>query len=393
MDLVRTVFTDFFTHTQPLFGAIGIFLLFFILSFNATVVRFIFRSAYKEKQYALRRYVTTFTLLFVITLLYIIIDTHVISLPDPVVFYGFYILAFTILFGIRPALLPSVLVIILVEYYVYEPHTVSLFRHPISMIYMVFAIIIALLLGQIIRLNQQKLMKKNEDLDLLIKARDQFTAVAAHELKTPLTTISLYSQVLNKQYKNEKASKVLQNSVQTITRETDKLTYMINDLLDFSRFQNKKFKLNRENLNLMQLCRERVHVVQSLYPDHRYIFRPKTGSATMYADRLALDRVLTNLLTNAGKYSHPKSTVEVALKKNPKEFIISVKDKGIGIDKNYLVHLFEPFYQVENGKKGLGLGLHIAQSIVKMHGGSIWVESTLGKGSTFFVSLPIQPIG
>jgi len=390
MDLVQTIFTDFFLHTQPFFGAIGLLLLLVALFFSATLVRSIFHEALREKQRFARNYIIMSILLFGVTLLYIIIDTHVISLPDPVIFYGFYLLGFTILFGIRVSLFTSILIIIFIEYYVYEPHTISLFRRPSSLAYMAFTIITALFLGQLIRQYHQKLLKKTEDLNLLIKARDQFSAIAVHELKTPLTTISLYSQVLDKQYKNKKASKILQDSVQTISHETNKLTYMINDLLDFSRFQNNKFALRPKVFNLDRLCKERVKVVQSMYPDHKYTFQQKVHNTAIYADRIALDRVLTNLLTNAGKYSQPGGKIVTKLQRQHKEFILSVKDEGAGIRSEHLERLFEPFYQVEGGKKGLGLGLHIAKSIIELHQGRMWVESRAGRGSTFFVSLPIK---
>ncbi len=382
-------FDDLLVHIAFLTGVIASLLLLLAISFKTTLLQFIFHVYSSEKLKLIRRYVSIFILLFATTLIYLIIDTHLARLPDPIILYGFYILGFTILFGMRSAVLASVLSVLLIEYYLYEPrYTLSIIHHPINLLYIIFVVTIGMFLGQKIRRYQQKLLKRTEDLDLIIKARDQFSAIAVHELKTPLTTISLYSQVLSKQYKNDTASKVLQDSVKTITRETDKLNFMINDLLDFSRLQSNKFKLNSEFFNLAELCRDRVEIAHSLYPDHMYTFVQRTKNSTIYADRLSIDRVITNLLTNAGKYSSFKSKVVVTLQKKKSEFILRVKDKGNGIDNAHIDKLFEPFYQVENGKKGLGLGLHIAKSIVEMHKGKIWAESIIGKGSAFFVSLP-----
>lgn len=391
MSVLLTSYHDLFIHIRFLLGAMSILLLAFIVSLNKNTFQPLFRLQSQEKLQTFRNYVLFFLLLLLTTLIYLVIDTHIVHLPDPIILYGFYILGSAILFGTQVAIVASVISVVLIEYYLYEPRfTLLPLHHPINMLYVVFVVVIGLLLGKTIRQYQQSLLKKTEDLDLLIKARDQFSAIAVHELKTPLTTISLYSQVLNKQYKNKTASKVLQNSVQTITHETEKLNYMINDLLDFSRFQTNKFALNAEVFNLADLCRERIKVAQSLYPDHEYTFKQDIRNTNIYADRVAMDRVITNLLTNAGKYTSAGSKIIVTLQKKHQEFIISVKDRGKGIDKDHLDKLFEPFYQVENGKKGLGLGLHIAKSIVELHNGRIWVESKLGKGTTFFVSLPIN---
>lgn len=390
MNFFLTSFEDLFSHSSFLLEAIGILLLAFILSVSSVTFQSLFKLQTKEKLHTFRNQLVSFLLLFFTTFIYLIIDTHIVPLPDPMILYGFYLLGFTILFGIRAATFASILSMILIEYYLYEPRYILFpLHHPINILYMVFVIIIGVFLGQAVRREQQKLQGENESLDLLIKARDQFSAIAVHELKTPLTTINLYSQVLNKQYKNKKASKVLQNSVQTISHETEKLNYMINDLLDFSKFQTNKFTLNTEIFSLAELCRERINIAKSLNPSQKYVFKQHVRIATICADRISLDRVLTNLLTNAGKYSSPKGKITITLQKKHREYILSVKDAGSGIAKEHLDKLFEPFYQVENGKKGLGLGLHIAKSIVELHKGKIWVESKIGKGSTFFVSLPI----
>lgn len=391
MNALLTSYNDLFLHIRFLLGSVGILFLAVIVSFNKSTLQLLFRLQTQKKLQIFRNYVLFLLLLLLTTLVYLVIDTHIIHLPDPIILYGFYILGFTILFGTQAAIVASVVSVILIEYYLYEPRfTLLPLHHPINMFYVVFVVILGLLIGKTIRQYQQGLLKKTEDLDLLIKARDQFSAVAVHELKTPLTTISLYSQVLNKQYKNKTASKVLQDSVQTITHETEKLNYMINDLLDFSRFQTNKFTLNAEVFNLADLCRDRIKVAQSLYPDHEYIFKQDIRNTNIYADQVAIDRVITNLLTNAGKYSSPGYKITVTLRKKHQEFMVSIKDRGKGIDKEHLDKLFEPFYQVENGKKGLGLGLHIAKSIVELHSGRIWVESKLAKGTTFFVSLPVN---
>ncbi len=392
MNIVKHLFVtsnDLLIHVRFLLGIITTFLLVLALSFNNTF-QSVFKVQLLQKLLIFRKYVLLFILLFLTTLVYLVVDTHIFALPDPIVLYGFYILGLTILLGTQVAVVASFVTVILIEYYIYEPRfRLFYIHHPINVLYIIFIIGLGLLIGRIIRRYQQGLIKKSEDLDLLIKARDQFSAIAVHELKTPLTTISLYSQSLNKQYKNRNASQALQNSIQTISHETEKLNYMINDLLDFSRFQTNKFNLNAEVFNLALLCRDRIKVAHSLYPDHEYIFKQYTRSSNIYADPVALDRVITNLLTNAGKYSEIGGKITVTLRKKHREFVLSVTDRGCGINQDHLYNLFEPFYQVENGKKGMGLGLYIAKSIVEVHKGKIWVESVEGKGSKFSFTLPV----
>lgn len=338
-----------------------------------------------------RKILGLFVLLFTTTFIYFVIDKYVSRLPDPIIPYILYILLFTIFLGVRIGVLLSIITIFLIEYYLYEPRYIfGITHHPLNIVFISFGLMSGVAIGHEIRKHQQKIEKHSQDLDLLVKAKDQFTAIAVHELKTPLTAISLYSQMLDKQNKNETASKTVQKSIQTITRETGKLTYMINDLLDFSRFQRNKFQLNAEVFNLADLCKERIAIAKTLFPHHIFILRQYVKNTAIYGDRIAIDRVITNLLTNAGKYSFPKSTIIVTLYKRYNSFIICVKDKGVGIDKNHLDKIFEPFYQVESGKKGLGLGLHIAKSIIELHNGKIWAESKIDKGTAFYIRLPVN---
>lgn len=384
-----TVYKNLIPHIWLLLVIIGSLGLLSVLSYSTYFTNTVLQLRWKLSK--IRNFLLSLGILFLTTILYLAVDTHVVRLPDAIILYAFYILGFTIIFGVKAALIASFISVILIEYYLYEPrYGLYPLHHPENTIYVLVVIGIGMVIGQNIRRYQQKLLNRTEELDQLIKARDQFSAVTAHELKTPLTAISLYSQVLEKQYKNERASKALQDSVHTITRETDKLTVMINDLLDFSRFKSNKFKLSPEVFNFAQLCEERVKIIQALYPNHIYIFRNNTKNATIYADRISLDRLLTNLLTNAEKYTPSKSNIIVILKKKSREFILSVKDQGEGISGEYLEKLFEPFFQVKDGGKGLGLGLHIARTIVELHYGKMWVQSRLNKGTTFFVKLPVN---
>lgn len=368
---------------------LGIFVSLFLLSYTkflVTNLQFI-RNNFQIK--TLRRFLLFLILLIFSTLLYWEIDVHFIELPHPGIPYIFFILIATIFFGVRIGLITFGLTIFLIDYYLFEPRfTFYLFHHGVDMAMIIAGLIVSLFIGQRIRFYEETFRKRNIELGFLIKARERLIAIAAHELKTPLTSINLYAQILSKQYQQQEIGSTLQRSVKTIERETVSLTEMINDLLDFSRVQNNKSSLKPEHFDLGELITRKIEIVQSLFPDHRYIFQQQLTSAKIYADRISIERIITNLLTNAGKYSAPDTKVIIRLQKDKNYYVIKVEDHGSGIGQDQQARLFEPFYQVENGKQGLGLGLYITKTLVKLHNGKIWIESKIGKGSTFFIALP-----
>ncbi|OGH38867.1 MAG: hypothetical protein A2905_05510 [Candidatus Levybacteria bacterium RIFCSPLOWO2_01_FULL_36_10] len=326
------------------------------------------------------------------TLLYRIFNAKLVNLPDPVFPYLFYILVLAIIFKVRTAALTAVLSFFLIVYYILIPK----YNFYSSSFNQVVALTLAglglsLLIGSIIRNFQQKILKQKEELELLVRARDQFTSVTAHELKVPLTTIKLYSQLIDKKYKGKEKIDIskLQDSAKAINEETDKLLNMINDLLDFSRTQRNKLQIKPELLNLVPLVRERIKVMRGVYPDHKYVFILYVKNAIIYADHLSVERIFTNLLTNAARYSSSQSKITVGLNKKKKHYTVTVKDQGIGIEKKLQNKIFDPFYQGQHGGQGLGLGLYIAKTLTKLNKGEIWFRSRFKKGSTFYVSFPM----
>ncbi|MCL5409832.1 MAG: HAMP domain-containing histidine kinase [Patescibacteria group bacterium] len=234
----------------------------------------------------------------------------------------------------------------------------------------------------------------HEDLKILIKARDQLSSVVAHELKTPLTTIKLCTELLlhNANNVNQKAKFI--EKLMTIDQETDKITMLSNSLLDFYRILTGKLVLNLSLFNLAEFCQQKIAIMQSIYPHHQISYQSNLGNLVIRADKLRLDEVLTNLINNAVKYSRPGSSVKVQLANNDQTIQLTVQDRGIGIPPNKAKHIFDAFYQAKNSTSntqdsaGLGLGLYISKEIISSHHGKIWFESQEKKGTTFFVSLP-----
>jgi two-component system CheB/CheR fusion protein len=224
------------------------------------------------------------------------------------------------------------------------------------------------------------------------KQKEEFIGIASHELKTPVTSIKAYAQILEDVFikaKDKKSAELLEK----MNKQVDRLTTLITDLLDFTRIQGERLKLREENYNINELISEVVEEMQRTTKIHKIVTK-LDRSVQMWGDRYRTGQVLTNLLSNAIKYSPHAKKIIVSSKLEKNSITVCVQDFGIGIKKELLNKVFERFFRVSEAKlntfPGLGLGLYIADEIIKRQGGSINVESTNGKGSTFCFSLPVK---
>ena len=230
-----------------------------------------------------------------------------------------------------------------------------------------------------------------QDIKELDQQKDYFISMASHELKTPITSIKGYVQILQKMY-HQTGDELLNKSLKVIDRQVITLTSLISDLLDLSKIKNGNLILNKEEFTVNELVEEVIQEIKHINPDYEIIFS-RSKNASINADRERIGQVLVNFLTNAVKYSPTNKTIEVssALKEN--EITITVKDYGIGISRHSQQKIFERFYRVEGNSEqtfpGFGIGLFIAADIVKRHRGHIGVRSEIGKGSSFFFTLPV----
>ena len=228
----------------------------------------------------------------------------------------------------------------------------------------------------------------------LDKQKDEFISIASHELKTPITSIKAYTQVLQtlvKDLKNEKFDKILGR----VDAQVNRLTTLVTDLLDVSKVESGQLQLNNVNFNFDELVSEIVESMQFTTQTHTLKSAGIT-KASVYGDRERISQVLINLISNAIKYSPHASTVEiftsVERKEGTRSVKFSVQDFGVGIPKTQQKKIFDRFYRATPSAKfsGLGLGLYISAQIVKRHGGKIWVENSTEKGSKFSFTLPVQ---
>lgn len=224
----------------------------------------------------------------------------------------------------------------------------------------------------------------------LERRRDDFIGIASHELKTPLSSIKGYTQLLERMVRETDNAKAKLYLAKTSTY-IDRLNSLITDLLDVSRIQAGKLQFDISEFDFDALVKDGVESIQPTTTHHQIEVRGK-ADIKIEADRNRLEQVLTNLLTNAIKYSPQATKVIVRVKKNDATIEISVQDFGIGIPKEKQARIFERFYRVESSAKsfpGLGIGLYISNEIVERHGGKLKIESEEGQGSVFTIILPL----
>lgn len=225
----------------------------------------------------------------------------------------------------------------------------------------------------------------------LLRQKDDFLGVASHELKTPVTSILAYNQLLQKKFElseDRSTHEMLRRMYQQINR----LTVLINDLLDVTRIEQGKLKLRRESFNFNEMVTEFLEEVQTTAPSHR-INLHQNGSREVVADRDRIGQVVTNFLTNAIKYSPKAETIDVSIRYDARDVRFSVQDYGLGIREADQEKVFQRFFRVEGNDRatfsGLGLGLFICSEIIQRHGGRIGLQSKEQEGSIFYFTLPL----
>ncbi len=220
--------------------------------------------------------------------------------------------------------------------------------------------------------------------------KDEFISIASHELKTPITSLKGIVHILQLSFEKKMKGEV-GKLLSTMDIQLNKLTKIIGDVLVVNTMPGKKMYLNNEKFNFKNLVKETVQNVKNISPLH-FLSIKENESVYFNGDRFRLEQVITNLLTNAVKYSPQSNQVLVNSVVKDNSIVFSVQDFGVGIEKKIISRIFEKFYRASpgSGLGGLGLGLFISLEIVKAHNGNLWVESKPGAGSTFYFSLPMN---
>ena len=221
------------------------------------------------------------------------------------------------------------------------------------------------------------------------RMQKEFINVAAHELRTPIQPILSLTEAL----RSEVTSSEGQEMLNIIIRNAERLRQLAENILDVTRIESKTFSLTKENFSLDEIltrimtdCRE---VVKRSRTDLELTLEPESNETFVEADKSRITQVVTNLLTNAIRFTKSGNVSVAVTKGKANDIVVSIRDTGLGIDPEIIPRLFTKF--VTKSLTGTGLGLFISKSIIEAHGGSIWAENNLdGRGATFTFTIPVK---
>jgi signal transduction histidine kinase len=226
----------------------------------------------------------------------------------------------------------------------------------------------------------------------LERKKNEFISMVVHELKTPLTSLKGFTQLLARRLAKDCDPHISQ-LVSRIDAQSNKLTALIDDLLDVTRIEGGTFQFDEDFFSFDELVEEILQDIQLTYTSHTLLREGKAGKI-VWGDRKRIGQVIINFLTNAIKYAPDAGKIIVRTEANEQEITFSVQDFGPGIAKEKQEQIFAPFYRIEDPAQrsapGLGLGLFISAEIIRGQRGRIWVESDEGEGATFLFTLPLS---
>ncbi|MEP6617047.1 MAG: PAS domain-containing protein [Ginsengibacter sp.] len=226
----------------------------------------------------------------------------------------------------------------------------------------------------------------------LERQKDEFLAIASHELKTPVTSLKAYGQMLQIMFE-QKGDAYSAAALQKMDNQINKLTSLISDLLDVTKIQSGKLLMDEEAYDFNELVNEIMDTVKLTTQQHTLI-KKSNEPQNIVGDKERIAQVVTNLIENAIKYSPGGDKIIIQSEEKNGFIIFSVEDFGVGIPGSKLEMVFEQFFRVSgeeaNTFPGLGLGLYISNEIIRRQNGKIWVESVEGEGSTFYFKIPVK---
>ena len=223
-------------------------------------------------------------------------------------------------------------------------------------------------------------------LQQLNEYKDEFMAMASHELKTPLTIIKANLELLLLKMQKDANNFFVEKTL----KQVNKLDNLINDLLDVSKIQSGKLELKLADFNMNILLKDIISNIQ-FTTLIRIILKENSSKVSAYGDQDRIGLVITNLINNAIKYAPNSKEIVIDTFKSDDVITVTIKDNGIGIPREELINIFSRFYRVpglNSTFSGSGIGLYISSEIIRRHGGKIWAESELDTGSTFYFSIP-----
>ena len=238
-----------------------------------------------------------------------------------------------------------------------------------------------------------KIEQERKEID---KTKTEFLSITSHELRTPMTPMKAQLQMLQEEYFG-KLSKQQKESLSIIIRNADRLDKIILDFLDISRIEAARLKFEFQKTDIKKTLKDTVSFMKGFAKEKNIKLVLKASKLPVIElDPDRVSQVLRNLINNAIKFSEKNSKIEISAKKQKDHLLFSVKDYGPGMSFQDQIRVFEPFYQIDDSLRrkqgGTGLGLTICRGIVEAQNGKIWIDSKIGKGSTFYFTLPLKPV-
>lgn len=241
-------------------------------------------------------------------------------------------------------------------------------------------------------------IRYEEELRTALKVRDEFLSIASHELKTPITSLKLQVQLLSRDLQRSEAPEIYAKHAKALdmaSRQTDRLTFLVDNLLDVTRVEAGQFNIKPVKFNLSQVLSDTIDRFQGLLQEASCELMSHIHPDILgYWDQGRIEQVLVNLLSNAIKYA-PQRPIVIKLYPESEEVVFKITDHGPGLTESDKTRIFRQFERVSSAINisGLGLGLYISKKIVDSHQGEILVESEEGRGTTFTVKLPLRNSG
>lgn len=237
---------------------------------------------------------------------------------------------------------------------------------------------------------QNKLLEEIEIRKKAEHKKDEFISIASHELKTPLTSVKGYIQLVERSLDKGNPA-ILKKHIDKANQQLSKLNNLITDLLDISKMESGKMVFVKKYFDIAKLLDNVIEVLQHNNPHYQFIV-DISSKGLVYGDEMRIEQVLINFITNAIKYSPGQDKIEIKSFLENDKLHVSVKDFGIGISEDQLLKVFDKFYRVDETSvhfQGLGIGLYISSEIINRHNGEIGVRSKSGEGAEFYFIIPV----
>ena len=239
---------------------------------------------------------------------------------------------------------------------------------------------------------QTKLLEEIEFRKEAERKKDEFISIASHELKTPMTSIKGYIQLLERSLDKEDLE-TTRIRLHKVHNQDEKLNLLVADLLDISKIESGKLKFNKKYFSFDKILDHIVEIMEQANPQVKFIKKGQINTE-IFGDEMRIEQVIINFITNAIKYAPDSDEVHFTSELRGDEIYFSVKDFGIGMAKEHQQQIFDKFYRVEETSErfqGLGIGLYICQEIIERHEGKIGVNSEPDEGSEFYFTIPLHP--